>query len=159
MQLPSRPLKPATPPAQTPPPAAAETQNDALEGQLIPAKKPFHQPKRPQGHRISRKLRAAIVHVAQGMNITQAAAKAGMHRNGLSQAMGRPYVVALLEQCVRAQLAASAGKASMQLDTLIGDARSEYVRLEASKAVLDRAGYAAAPASTVAGDIVIQIAL
>lgn len=158
MQLPSRPLKPLTV-EDRPPPAAAET------GEILSPQAPAFSRKGKQDlagrntNRISRRLRAAVGHIAHGMNITQAAAKAGCHRNALSLALQRPHVVALLEQSVKLNLAASAGKASMQLDTLIGDARSEYVRLEASKAVLDRAGYAVSPISAVAGDIVIAISL
>jgi hypothetical protein len=111
-----------------------------------------------KGH-ISRRLRFAIEQIARGRNITQAADDARMHRNSLSQAMQRPHVLELLERTVRLGLATSAGKAAMRLDHLIDQARSEYVQLEAAKAVLDRSGYAQATVGTLGGDVVIEIKL
>jgi len=137
---------------EPPPPAA---QNDAQLGEILP---PLVT-KASAERKISRKLRYAIGQVALGSSICAAAKAAGMHRNGLTDALKRPQVIAMLEQTIRSNLAASAGKAAMRLDSLITSARSEYVQLEASKAVLDRAGYGTVATTGVAGDVVIQINL
>ena len=115
--------------------------------------------KRDASQRISKRLRHAIVLMSQGTSMNQAAAKAGIHRNSLGYAMKRPHVIALLEETIRTNLAISAGKAAGRLDHLIGGAKSEYVQLEAAKAVLDRSGYTTSRSVALGGDVVIEIKL
>jgi hypothetical protein len=153
-----------------PPPAAAQTAGNDLPASQSPhfyrdishdlpsplLGRPAHNKGKPY---VSKRLKTAIDQVARGKSITEAAEITGMSRSGLQAALGRPHCVSLLESMIRAALAASAGKAAQRLDTLIDGARSEYVQLEASKAVLDRAGYGVAVTSGAVGDVVIQISL
>ncbi|MBH48835.1 MAG: hypothetical protein CME71_11765 [Halobacteriovorax sp.] len=91
---------------------------------------------------ISRKTRGAITHLAtKGGTITDAAAAVGMSRSGLSKAMQREDVRALLDTEVSRRLAVSAARAAHTLDTLVAEARSERVQLEAATAILDRTGH------------------
>lgn len=139
-------------------PAAAQP----IDGEILPPKPSRRGRKDLVGRatgRISARLRKAVERVAEGKNITEAAKLTGMHRNALSQALMRPHVSDLLEKLVRVKLATSAGKAVTRIDTLIDGAKSEYVRLEAAKAILDRSGYVGTERASLGGDVVIEIKL
>lgn len=56
-------------------------------------------------------------------------------------ALRTPKVIEYIQQLIREYLTGSAIKAIHQVDHLITNARSEYVRLEAARDILDRAGF------------------
>ena len=147
----------AFPDEDRPPPPAAQT--IAIGAKAEPEILPPEPKTAPRELPLSKKLRAAVRHVADGRSIVEAAQRAGMHRNGLTDALKRPAVIALLEQTVKANLAAAAGKAATRLGHLIDGAKSEYVQLEAAKAVLDRSGYAQQSGTALSGDVLISIQL
>ena len=86
--------------------------------------------------------------VATGGTITDASAKAGYSdgdsgRVTASKALRLPHVQQYMMTCIGEQLGLNATKALSKLVTLSDKAKSEYVQLEASKDLLDRAGYKA----------------
>ena len=163
--LPAHQPAAASPMPQAQPPAADAANAAAADAAKRAIPQPFSRRgrsdlvKRDASQRISKRLRHAIVLMSQGTSMNQAAAKAGIHRNSLGYAMKRPHVIALLEETIRTNLAISAGKAAGRLDHLIGGAKSEYVQLEAAKAVLDRSGYTTSRSVALGGDVVIEIKL
>ena len=91
---------------------------------------------------ISRKTRAAVTHLAtKGGTITEAAVAVGMSRSGLSKAMQREDVRALLDGEISKRMSVSAAQAAHTLDRLVSGARSERVQLEAANSILDRTGH------------------
>ena len=120
---------------------------------------------------LSRKLtdkQTALVDtlVAEGCSITEAAGKAGYAegdsgRVSASKALKQPHVQQYMMQCVSEQLGLNAATAAARVMRLATGAKSEYVQLEASKDILDRAGYKPIDRSQVqvAGDIRVSIDL
>ena len=84
--------------------------------------------------------------VADGCSITEAASKAG-YANGesgrvsASKALRQPHVQQYMMQRVGETLGLNATTAAAKLLNLARSAKSEYVQLEASKDILDRAGF------------------
>jgi len=86
--------------------------------------------------------------VAEGCSITEAAGKAGYAegesgRVSASRALRQPHVQAYMMQRVGETLGINATTAAARLVRLATGAKSEYVQLEASKDILDRAGFKA----------------
>ena len=104
--------------------------------------------------------------VARGCSITEAAKEAGYAegesgRVTASKALKQPHVQQYMMQCVSDQLGMNATVAAARVMRLAVGAKSEYVQLEASKDILDRAGFKPIDRSQVqvAGDIHISIDL
>jgi phage terminase small subunit len=104
--------------------------------------------------------------VATGCSITQASQEAGYAKGeagrvSASKALKQPHVKAYMMSQVQEQLGMSATKALSRIVSLSGDAKSEYVQLEASKDILDRAGFKAPDKHMHihAGDIRVNIDL
>ena len=78
-----------------------------------------------------------------------------------SKALKQPHVQQYMMQCVTEQLGMNATIAASKVMKLATGARSEYVQLEASKDILDRAGFKPIDRSQVqiAGDIRVSIDL
>lgn len=84
--------------------------------------------------------------VADGCSITEAAGKAGYAsgdsgRVTASKTLKLPHVQQYMMQQVADSLGINATKAAHRLLNLSQNAKSEYVQLEASKDILDRAGF------------------
>lgn len=76
-------------------------------------------------------------------------------------ALRTQHVQEYIQQLIREHLQGSAIKAIRRIDDLIDHARSEYVRLEAAKDVLDRAGFKPVEkhAHMVQGNVTVTIDL
>ena len=104
--------------------------------------------------------------VASGCSVTQAAKEAG-YAKGYSgrvsafKALRQPHVQQYMMRRVSEQLGMNATVAAARVMRLATGAKSEYVQLEASKDILDRAGYKPIDRSQVqvAGDIKVSIDL
>ncbi len=102
--------------------------------------------------------------VTNGGNKTQAAITAGYSENTARvqayDLMRIPHVMQAIVEATMARMISDAPRAAEALHKLL-DGRSEYVRLEAAKEILDRAGLK--PATNVnhriAGDISVSIDL
>ena len=86
--------------------------------------------------------------VAQGCSITQASQIAGYAtgdsgRVTASKALKVPHVQEYMMRCIQDSIGMNATIASSKLVKLSQGAKSEYVQLEASKDILDRAGFKA----------------
>ena len=84
--------------------------------------------------------------VAEGCSIKEAAGKAGYAdgesgRVTASKALKLPHVQQYMMQAVTESLGVNATLAASKLMKLASGAKSEYVQLEASKDILDRAGF------------------
>ena len=84
--------------------------------------------------------------VASGCSIKVAAAKSGYAdgesgRVTASKTLRLPHVQEYMQQVVRQSIGINATIASKRVLDLAQSAKSEYVQLEASKDILDRAGY------------------
>ena len=116
---------------------------------------------------LTAKQEALVEHlVANGGTIKQAAQAAGYAegesgRVSASKALALPHVQAYMMQRVRDELGAKATLALHQVTRLSSSAKSEYVQLEASKDILDRAGLKAPDKHMHlhAGDIKVEIDL
>ena len=104
--------------------------------------------------------------VATGCTIKKASEVAGYAKGesgrvSASKALKSPNVQAYLMLQVSESIGLNATKASHRLLQLSQDAKSEYVQLEASKDILDRAGFKAPDKHhhLVAGDIKVNISL
>jgi hypothetical protein len=104
--------------------------------------------------------------VASGCSVTQAAKEAGYAKGdsgrvSASRALRQPHVQQYMMQRVSDQLGLNATVAVAKVLKLASGARSEYVQLEASKDILDRAGFKPIDRSQVqvAGDIKVAIDL
>jgi len=104
--------------------------------------------------------------VALGCSVTQAAKEAGYAegesgRVSASKALRQPHVQQYMMQRVSEQLGMNATVAAAKVLKLASGAKSEYVQLEASKDILDRAGFKPIDRSQVqvAGDIRVSIDL
>jgi len=116
---------------------------------------------------LTAKQEALVEHlVANGGTIKEAAQVAGYAegetgRVSASKALALPHVQSYMMQRVRDELGAKATMALHQVTRLSSTAKSEYVQLEASKDLLDRAGLKA-PEKHMhlhAGDIKVEIDL
>tara|TARA_R100001510_G_C7656170_1_gene215917 strand:+ start:6367 stop:6723 length:357 start_codon:yes stop_codon:yes gene_type:complete len=85
--------------------------------------------------------------VARGCTITEASKVAGYKgvssRVSASRMLHKPEVQAYMMQQVQAKIAMGSTRAINTIVSLSDGANSEYVRLEASKDILDRAGFKA----------------
>ena len=104
--------------------------------------------------------------VATGCTITQASSQAGYARGvsgrvTASKALKLPHVQQYMMMQVQEAIGLNATKAVQQVAKLATGAKSEYVQLEASKDILDRAGYKPIERAQVqvAGDISVSIDL
>mgnify|MGYP002623966722 FL=1 len=104
--------------------------------------------------------------VATGCSIKEAASAAGYAegesgRVSASKALRLPHVQAYMMQSVTESLGLNATVAAGKLLSLARGAKSEYVQLEASKDILDRAGFKPVDKSQhlVAGEIKVSIDL
>lgn len=104
--------------------------------------------------------------VAEGLKPAQAAEKAGYAKGKAGyvsayRALKTPHVQAYLMQRMNEEFGLSAIAAVNTVRRLATGAKSEYVQLEASKDLLDRAGYKPIDRSQVqvAGDIKVSIDL
>jgi len=104
--------------------------------------------------------------VANGCSITEAARLAGYAdgesgRVTASKALRLPHVQMYMMERIGETLGLNATVASAKLVQLAKGAKSEYVQLEASKDILDRAGYKAPDRQLTmqAGDISVAIDL
>ena len=120
---------------------------------------------------LSRKLTAkqtALVDtlVSTGCTIKEAAGEAGYAegesgRVSATKALKLPHVQEYMMRAVTEQIGRNATLAAARVARLATGAKSEYVQLEASKDILDRAGYKPIDRSQVqvAGDIKVSIDL
>lgn len=104
--------------------------------------------------------------VATGCSVKEAAQAAGYAegesgRVSASKALAQPHVQQYMMQRVSEQLGMNATVAAAKVLKLATGAKSEYVQLEASKDILDRAGFKPIDRSQVqvAGDIRVSIDL
>ena len=104
--------------------------------------------------------------VAKGCRVTQAAKEAGYAKGdsgrvSASKALRQPHVQQYMMAQVSDQLGLNATVAAAKVLKLATGAKSEYVQLEASKDILDRAGFKPIDRSQVqvAGDIRVSIDL
>ena len=84
--------------------------------------------------------------VASGCSVKEASAKAGYSdgesgRVTASKTLRLPHVQEYMQQRIRESIGLNATVASKRILDLSTNAKSEYVQLEASKDILDRAGY------------------
>ena len=104
--------------------------------------------------------------VATGCTIREAAKEAGYAdgesgRVSASKALRQPHVQQYMMERISEQLGMNATVAAAKVLKLASGAKSEYVQLEASKDILDRAGFKPIDRSQVqvAGDIKVSIDL
>jgi hypothetical protein len=104
--------------------------------------------------------------VALGCSIKEASAKSGYAegeagRVTASKTLRLPHVQEYMQQMVRQSIGLNATIASRKVLDLASSAKSEYVQLEASKDILDRAGYKPVEKSMslVQGNISVSIDL
>jgi len=103
--------------------------------------------------------------VATGCTITEASKLAGYKGNSArvsaSRMLRKPEVQAYMMQEINRSLGLNSAKASAKLVALSQGAKSEYVQLEASRDILDRAGFKAPEKHQhlVGGDFKINIDL
>ena len=86
--------------------------------------------------------------VAKGCSISQASQEAGYAKGesgrvSASKALRLPHVQEFMMKRITESIGINATLASAKLVNLASGARSEYVQLEASKDILDRAGFKA----------------
>ena len=106
-------------------------------------------PKQPRLRPISKAVKNAIKYMASHrVNIKTAAEKHGICRETLSKNLARPHVQEYRDEVVRRTLGNAALIAAGQLKHLSTEARSEYVQLNASSEVLNRAGFSDQPKDT-----------
>ena len=104
--------------------------------------------------------------VALGCSIKEASAKSGYAdgeagRVTASKTLRLPHIQEYMQQMVRQSIGLNATIASRKVLDLASSAKSEYVQLEASKDILDRAGYKPVEKSMslVQGNISVSIDL
>ena len=105
-------------------------------------------------------------YVANGCSIKEASIIAGYSsgesgRVTASKTLRLPHIQEYMQQRVRESIGLNATKASNKMLELSQSAKSEYVQLEASKDILDRAGYKPIERSMnlVSGNIQVSIDL
>ena len=117
--------------------------------------------------RITKKQKLLIdTIVATGCSITKASKIAGYSegesgRVTASKTLRLPHIQEYMQQRIRERIGLNATIASKKVLDLSTSAKSEYVQLEASKDILDRAGYKPIDKSMhlVSGDIQVTIDL
>lgn len=104
--------------------------------------------------------------VANGCSIKEASIIAGYSKGDAgrvtaSKTLRLPHVQEYMQQKIRESIGLNATKASNKMLELCTSAKSEYVQLEASKDILDRAGYKPVEKSMslVSGNIQVSIDL
>ena len=104
--------------------------------------------------------------VALGCSIKEASSKSGYAKGEAgrvtaSKTLRLPHIQEYMQQRVRESIGLNATKASNKMLELSQSAKSEYVQLEASKDILDRAGYKPIERSMnlVSGNIQVSIDL
>lgn len=100
--------------------------------------------------------------VDQGVTITKAAEIAGYGSASAGHnAMRKSHVQTYLSHRIAISIGHSAALAARRLSHLVDNAKSEYVQLEASRDLLDRAGYKPPDRKQVAvhGDVSVRIDL
>ena len=104
--------------------------------------------------------------VATGCSVKEAAAKSGYAKGEsgrvtASKTLRLPHVQEYMQQRIRESIGLNATIASRKVLDLASSAKSEYVQLEASKDILDRAGYKPVDRAMhlVSGDISVSIDL
>ena len=105
--------------------------------------------------------------VSSGCTIKTAAAKAGYSkgrecesgRSMGSKALRLPHVLAYLLAETSHELSIDAVRARLSIASMSRDARSEYVRLLASKDILDRTGFKPPEQRQVTGELKVSINL
>ena len=104
--------------------------------------------------------------VATGCSVKEASAKSGYAsgesgRVTASKTLRLPHIQEYMQQRIRETIGLNATKASHKMLELSQSAKSEYVQLEASKDILDRAGYKPIEKSMslVSGNIQVSIDL
>ena len=96
--------------------------------------------------KLTKKQELLVMSVANGKNITEASQEAGYSKGEsgrvtASKTLKLPHVQQRLFQEIQSSIGLSATKSLKQVINLSNTAKSEYVRLEASKDLLDRAGH------------------
>ena len=96
--------------------------------------------------KLTKKQELLVMAVANGKTITEASqlsgyAKGESGRVTASKTLKLPHVQQRLFQEVQSMIGLSATKSLKQVINLSNSAKSEYVKLEASKDILDRAGH------------------
>jgi hypothetical protein len=116
--------------------------------------------------RISSKAKKLVdTLVSEGCTITKASKMAGYRGNSArvsaSKMLRKPEVQTYMAQEVQRAFGLSSARAGVKLLALSQGAKSEYVQLEASNSILDRAGFKAPEKHQhlVAGDFQINIDL
>ncbi len=113
-----------------------------------------------QEGRLTKRIKAAIEHIARnGLSQEKAADLAGCSRSGLWDALQRPSGRAYMEDRIKANLLVAAARASHTVETLMTSAKSEYVRLEAARTALDKAGFGVEANKAAVGDVHFNIDL
>ena len=118
-------------------------------------------------HKVTEKQMALVdTLVATGCTLKQAAEEAGYAKGesgrvSASKALRQPHVQQYMMERINDQLGMNATVAAAKVLKLASGAKSEYVQLEASKDILDRAGFKPIDRSQVqvAGDIKVSIDL
>jgi hypothetical protein len=110
---------------------------------LVPHKPSLKPPPMDAHTKVGPKTERALIALASGIANTQtsAAKMAGMSREQLQRNLGRAHIRARLDQLLRSAIRCDAVSAQNTIRFLAKSAKSEYVRLEAAKDTLDRAGY------------------
>ena len=117
--------------------------------------------------RLTKKQKTLVdTNEAMGSSIKEASAKSGYAdgeagRVTASKTLRLPHVQEYMQQMVRQSIGLNATIASRKVLDLASSAKSEYVQLEASKDILDRAGYKPVEKSMslVQGNISVSIDL
>ena len=117
--------------------------------------------------RITKKQKLLIdTIVATGCSVKKASeiagyAKGESGRVTASKTLRLPHIQEYMQQCIRQSIGLNATIASRKVLDLASSAKSEYVQLEASKDILDRAGYKPVEKSMslVQGNISVSIDL
>ena len=97
--------------------------------------------------RITKKQMALVdTIVAKGCSIKEASIEAGYSKGDAgrvtaSKTLRLPHIQEYMQQRIRESIGMNATIASRKVLDLASSAKSEYVQLEASKDILDRAGY------------------
>jgi hypothetical protein len=124
----------------------------------IPAPSPKRE--KPSGKAgVSAKMETALwALVSTSCTQEEAARIAGLTREHVCKALGKPHVQALYQVLLRKRLHAMAPKAIGTVDSLM-DCDSSYVRLQAAVTVMDRVGLRPVESTTVQTEVIINIDL
>ena len=100
------------------------------------------QPVAPENRPLTAMQKRVLEHVlATGDTVTETSKSLNIPRNSVSRIVHLPQVEKQLAEGVRSRLMRGSAQAVIQLDMLSRNARSEYVRLQASDSILDRSGF------------------